>query len=116
MGLPQNYPNRHLMDERELRNAVFLRGMLDAFQANVLKYYGAAGSAHERNERLDEIRNLLKAIKFVDGETIFTVEAKKAEENDEEDYVCPPGTHYENGMCVPDFGSGNAFPSGPDGD
>jgi hypothetical protein len=115
MGLPADYPNRNLMDEHELRNAVFLRGILDAFQTNVLKYYSAASSRDERDERLGEIRSLLKALKFVDGETIFTIEAKEVEENGKEDYVCPPGTHCERGTCVPDnFGS--AFPSEPDED
>src|SRR5262245_34213321 len=104
---------RHLMDEHELRNVVFLRGMLDSFQTNVLKYYGVAGSKHERNERLGEIRSLLKAIKFVDGETIFTIEAKEVEENGDEDYICPDGMHCENGVCVPDFDFGSAFPSEP---
>jgi hypothetical protein len=104
------------MDERELRNVVFLRGMLDSFQTNLLKYYGAAGSRDEREERLDEIRSLLKAIKFVDGETIFTIEAKEVEEDGKEDYVCPEGTHCERGVCVPDTGFGNAFPSEPDED
>ena len=47
------------MDDKEMRNYIYLRGMLDTFQKRAFEYYLKAASDEERFERLKNIRELL---------------------------------------------------------
>jgi hypothetical protein len=54
-----------IFDTNELRNYVFLRNLLDAFQQQALKYCSSAATEGERFDRIKEIRDVITGDKLL---------------------------------------------------
>lgn len=85
-------------ESNELRNYVYLRSLLDAFQTKVLKYCAEGTTAEERFRRVKEIRDAL-------GSKGTGVRIPLPPDTDVSNQypTCPPGQSCEGRTCVPDF-------------
>jgi len=83
------------MANNDMRNALYLRAVLDSVQKEAIAFYNGAATPEERLARVIEIRDALKAINV----TGFTIAAPNPEDIEGE-YGCPPGTSCKGGVCV----------------
>lgn len=89
-------------DGAELRNVSFLKAISQSLQDKVLEYYRAGASAEERLQRLGEINQAFKKIKFKGAGQEFTIAAKavKSLVAGKPNYTCNPPLVCIEGACV----------------
>lgn len=95
-----------LAEGDESQNVPFILALCSSFQAKLLEYYNAGVDAQDRLERLAEISQTFRELRFQKGDDkIFTTASSNAEKTAEAAYAlgaegCPVGTTCVDRNCV----------------